>query len=130
MKTVRILLALAFAVAAIQFATSTTQAQDCGYTNGLGFGYGLGYSRVYGQADPRIPFFALHPPVYYSRPVPRPYGFSPFALPPGIAPAEMQYVPQPVAEMKIIENPYVKSGASDNKKSSAPVTANGKDKTT
>ena len=29
----------------------------------------------------RIPFFALHPPVYYSAPVARPYGYSPFAYP-------------------------------------------------
>lgn len=31
----------------------------------------------------RLPHFALFPPVYYSFPVPRPYGYSPFAYPPG-----------------------------------------------
>ena len=30
-----------------------------------------------------IPYYAAHPPVYYSYPVPRPYGFSPYAYPPG-----------------------------------------------
>jgi len=36
---------------------------------------------VYGREH--IPYFALHPPVYYSYPVPRPYGYSPYAYPPG-----------------------------------------------
>jgi hypothetical protein len=30
---------------------------------------------------PVPPYFALHPPVYYSYPVPRPYGYSPYAYP-------------------------------------------------
>ena len=46
-----------------------------------GYYGGLNYN-VYTQ-DP-APYFALHPPVYYSRPVPRPYGYSPFAYPPYI----------------------------------------------
>ncbi len=29
-----------------------------------------------------IPYFAKHPPVYYSYPAPRPYGYSPYAYPP------------------------------------------------
>lgn len=29
-----------------------------------------------------IPYFAKHPPVYYSRPVARPYGYYPYAYPP------------------------------------------------
>ncbi|MBN2024566.1 MAG: hypothetical protein JW809_17435 [Pirellulales bacterium] len=28
------------------------------------------------------PYFAVHPPVYYSRPIARPYGWSPFPWPP------------------------------------------------
>jgi len=49
-----------------------------------------------------VPYFALHPPVYYSQPVGRPYGWSPFAYPgwvetPPVAP------PQPM----VIQNPYV-----------------------
>jgi hypothetical protein len=47
------------------------------------------------------PYFAKFPPVYYSHIVPRPYGISPYAAPPGIAPAEM-FVPQPAK----IDNPY------------------------
>jgi hypothetical protein len=57
---------------------------------GLGFGVGSGYGGFgYGQGFapwlyqsghiPVPPYFALHPPVYYSQPVPRTYGYSPFA---------------------------------------------------
>lgn len=51
-----------------------------------------------------LPFYALYPPVYYSYIVPRPYGFSPFALPPGKAPAEA-LVQGSAAPAEII-NPY------------------------
>ena len=49
-----------------------------------------------------VPYFALHPPVYYSLPVGRPYGWSPFAYPgwvetPRVAP------PRPM----VIQNPHV-----------------------
>lgn len=78
--------------------------------NGLGLfgggsgGYGLGFFN-YGNGlngmNYHIPFYALYPPVYYSQPVARPYGYSPFAYPPGVAtpntpPAAAQYL-----------NPYV-----------------------
>ncbi len=69
-------------VAATSLASSSAKAQffgGCG--SGYGWGYGIPYN-VYGQDS--IPYFALYPPVYYSHPVPRPYGFSPFAYPPGV----------------------------------------------
>jgi hypothetical protein len=47
----------------------------CGYGWG-GWGY-TGYTAEY------VPYYAMHPPVYYSYPVPRAYGWSPFAYPPG-----------------------------------------------
>lgn len=31
-----------------------------------------------------VPYFSLHPPVYYSYRVPRTYGYSPFPYPPGV----------------------------------------------
>jgi hypothetical protein len=37
---------------------------------------------VYNQID-TMPYFSLHPPVYYGRHVARTYGVSPFAMPPG-----------------------------------------------
>ncbi len=54
-----------------------------------------------------LPHFALYPPVYYSHPVGRPYGFSPFALPPGIPPVEPSLEPTQSAAKEII-NPYYK----------------------
>ncbi|MBI1903993.1 MAG: hypothetical protein HYS13_23070 [Planctomycetia bacterium] len=51
-----------------------------------------------------VPYYALHPPVYYSYPVPRTYGYSPFAYPPGTMTPELQ-----IREVKpkVIENPHV-----------------------
>ena len=50
-----------------------------------GYGYhGLGgiFSTPYAMGRiPTPPYFMLHPPVYYSYPVARPYGYSPFAYP-------------------------------------------------
>jgi hypothetical protein len=46
------------------------------------FGGTLGWPINFYQQE-TIPYFALHPPVYYSVPVARTYGYSPFAYPPG-----------------------------------------------
>ncbi len=75
----------------------------------IGFGpgaYGLGYFN-YGYNQPRIPYYALYPPVYYSYPVARPYGFSPFAYPPGVM------TPDAPPQSAAVEyrNPYVPSKA-------------------
>ncbi len=66
----------------------------CGY--GL---YGGWWPGLYFQ-DP--PYFALYPPVYYSQPIPRPYGFSPYAYPPGTMTPEAIRV-QPL----MVTNPFV-----------------------
>jgi hypothetical protein len=63
--------------------------------------YGYGYPRL-GYTPYQVPYFALHPPVYYSYPVPRPYGYSPFAYPPGVMTPEIS-APGPV----IIQNKFV-----------------------
>jgi hypothetical protein len=76
----RICLTVAVAAAA-SLAGSSAMAQYFGGYGFGGYGYGIPYN-VYGQQS--IPYFALYPPVYYSHPVARPYGFSPFAYPPGI----------------------------------------------
>jgi hypothetical protein len=63
-------------------------ADACG---GEAWGYGSGYYPYYPyyapiplRADQSIPYYAVHPPVYYSHIVPRPYGYSPYAYVPGI----------------------------------------------
>jgi len=59
---------------------------------------------------PVPPYFALHPPVYYSYPVPRPYGYSPYAYPGTMrTPDIVQPLPQP----EIIINPHVEPEADE-----------------
>ena len=118
--------------AAILLATGFCASQAHAQVSVLGPGaYGLGFfdygSANYGN-NYRIPYYALFPPVYYSYPVARPYGYSPFAYPPGtvtpeapqkaVAPVEYinPLVPQPVkadgdktaSAPRMYLNPYVK----------------------
>jgi hypothetical protein len=88
-------------LALIAFAAPSARAQSpCG----CGYSYGWGSSGYDWRASARIiPYFAEHPPVYYSYPVARPYGYSPYALPPGVLPAELQVAPPKPEE---IVNPY------------------------
>jgi hypothetical protein len=57
----------------------TVNGQDWGYGSNWGFGWPAGC-----WSGDTIPYFALFPPVYYSYHVPRTYGYSPFAYPPGV----------------------------------------------
>lgn len=83
---------------------SNAQAQCGGMYGGFG-GYG-GYwdiGRLYQVLADNVPYYAAFPPVYYSVPVPRTYGYSPFAYPPGTMTPE---VVETVAAQEIV-NPYV-----------------------
>jgi hypothetical protein len=76
-----------------------------GYGGGGGycdyFGEG-GFSNLYNQGFiPVPPYFSLHPPVYYSVPVPRTYGYSPFAYPGSVPTPDVQIGPEEIV------NPYV-----------------------
>lgn len=82
------------------------------YGQGFQFGAGIqagglgnfgGFYRPIPREQP--PYFAQFPPVYYSHIVPRPYGVSPYAVPPGIAPIEM-CVPAAIPHPSIIKNPH------------------------
>ena len=90
--------ALSFVAAGLVAAVSVpAQAGDgC-------FGYGWGMGQLYNSLEYRVPYFAAHPPVYYSYPVPRTYGHSPFAYPPHFRTPEI--AAEPVALE--ISNPYV-----------------------
>ena len=86
---------------------------------------GLSQIRTYGNRvfTPKPPYFALHPPVYYDRVVPRAYGMSPFAAPAGVMPIE-NTVPQ---KAKSVSNPFYKGekvvkSAPKGKKASATKT--------
>ncbi len=73
-----------------------------GYRWGWGRGYD-GWASLYRSGHiPTPPYFALHPPVYYSQPVPRTYGYSPHAYP-GWVPTPEIVAPQP----QTIINPHV-----------------------
>ncbi len=67
--------------------TNSAQAQGFGgyggYSAFYGFNGGAGPYNLYDN-ERVVPHFALYPPVYYSAPVPRSYGWSPFAYPPGM----------------------------------------------
>ena len=76
------------------------KAQNCGYGGG---GWDNGYGWLYNTLRYEVPHFAAFPPVYYSEPVPRTYGYSPFAYPPGVMTPEIVGEAQPIT----INNPYV-----------------------
>ena len=100
MKTHLLMLVALVAVVALAVAPPTLACNGCG---GYGYGYGLGY--LYSSLDYNVPYFAAHPPVYYSYPVPRTYGYSPFAYPPHVMTPEIVGEPQPLE----ITNPHVPS---------------------
>ncbi|MCH2117677.1 MAG: hypothetical protein MK161_08270 [Pirellulales bacterium] len=85
------------------------------FSGTFGFG-GLGGTSITTVFDlyrigliPVPPYFALHPPVYYSYPVPRPYGYSPFAYSGNVrTPEIMGEVMGPVT----IRNPFVPNSPS------------------
>lgn len=92
-------------IVAATFATApTAHAQFDGCYGGGGWGYGMGY--LYNSLDYNVPYFAAHPPVYYSYPVPRTYGYSPFAYPPNVMTPDV--VMGDEAPLEIV-NPYVPS---------------------
>jgi hypothetical protein len=80
------------------FATPSAVACD-----GLGYGYGYGW--LYNSLRYEVPHFAAYPPVYYSHPVPRTYGYSPFAYPPHVMTPEIAGEIEPLE----ITNPHVPS---------------------
>jgi hypothetical protein len=93
---------------------------------GYGYGYGNGFGNFFElpYATGRIPtppYFSIHPPVYYSYPVPRTYGHSPFAYPGTHQTPDV--VVEPVSQS--IDNPYVeetKTAESTEDGQSAPAT--------
>ena len=79
-------LLLGAAVLFIALAATPADAGDPFY-GGYGGGYFGWSSNLYGMDY--IPYYSRHPPVYYSYPVPRTYGWSPFAYPPGVMTPEV-----------------------------------------
>src|SRR4029078_11634333 len=87
----------------LRAAQPYTACGDCGY-GAWGWGGWGGYA-MYGH-EGLLPHYALYPPVYYSLPVPRTYGYSPFAYPPTVMTPEVSMGDEQPLE---IINPYVPS---------------------
>lgn len=106
------------AIAVALLATISAGSADAYHGRGGGFGgfispFDIGIGGLYRSldfpTDRRVPYFAAHPPVYYSQPVPRTYGYSPFAYTPTTMTPE---VVTTVAPVEII-NPYVPSSTKE-----------------
>lgn len=85
----------------------TSNAADAYWWQGAGVGIGGLYRSLDYPTERRVPYFAAHPPVYYSQPVPRTYGYSPFAYTPDTRTPDVVPAAQPVE----IINPYVPSSS-------------------
>ncbi|MEQ8211183.1 MAG: hypothetical protein RH917_15255 [Lacipirellulaceae bacterium] len=98
----RKVLLIAALVACPLAATEKAQAQ-CGGFGAFGLGAYADVGNLYRVLSQNVPYYSAFPPVYYSYPVPRTYGHSPFAyLPTHVTP---EYAaPAPLA----IDNPYMK----------------------
>jgi hypothetical protein len=101
-----ILVGLASVVVLVPLGTASGQDWSAGspYSSN-GWGYGWPATSYAGEA---IPYFSLFPPVYYSYPVPRTYGYSPFAYPPGFVTPSPQ-----LARAAITQNSYAMSGGAE-----------------
>lgn len=112
-------------------APNAAHAQICSPAIPGGFGplggwYGYGSSPYSLGQIPTPPYFAIHPPVYYSYPIPRTYGYSPYAYPGTVMTPEIvapEVIENPhatkklepakienakVVQAQVIENPYVR----------------------
>jgi hypothetical protein len=109
-----LLLAAALTVGA---SANSAHAQCAAYGGGYGFGY-WDIGRLYSVLADNVPYHAAFPPVYYSYPVPRTYGYSPFAYPPGVMTPEVE-APGP----EVIDNPYVEPNAEEVQPEAVPAPA-------
>ncbi len=102
-----LVLVLAIAFSVVESSEVNAQCGIQGGAYGYG-GYGFDVGRLYGVLARNVPYYAAFPPVYYSAPVPRTYGYSPFAYPPGTRTPDL---PTPTVAAKEILNPYVKKSS-------------------
>lgn len=101
-------LAVLMTAAALAWGIAPAAKACNGYGYG-GYGWDCGMGWLYQSLQYNVPHFAAFPPVYYSYPVPRTYGYSPFAYPPGVMTPEVSVAPEPLE----IINPHVPSTDSD-----------------
>lgn len=94
--------------AAAALGLAAPNSADAYWWHGAGVGIGGLYRSLDYPTERRVPYFAAHPPVYYSQPVPRTYGHSPFAYGPNARTPDV--APCNSAPVEIL-NPYVESSA-------------------
>ncbi|HEY2883524.1 MAG TPA: hypothetical protein VGJ15_13850 [Pirellulales bacterium] len=99
MKRIICLAILFLTALAVGNATPAKAQGYCGGYGGCGINFPYG---LYGSRVNDVPYFAMFPPVYYSMPVPRTYGWSPFAYPPGTMTPEVE-----ADSPEELVNPYV-----------------------
>lgn len=105
MKILRRSFFLVAALAAISILQTNVSAGDLGYGyHALGYGYGLNSSAYATDRIPTPPYFSIHPPVYYSAPVPRTYGYSPYAYDGSVRTPDIEMK----MNVSVMENPYYK----------------------
>ena len=117
------------AVALASLLAAVPASAEAGWPGGCGYGYGNFYGLwgnpyVYSQGAAYIPpYYAIHPPVYYSPHITaRPYGASPYAWPPVMTgPRAMGAVAAAPAKPEMITNPYVKSATAATEREEAPI---------
>ena len=88
----RIVATAVMCVGLFAFLPADVSGQDAGISTWGWRPGGAGLSPSFYQQE-HLPYFALHPPVYYKdAPVPRTYGYSPFAYPVGTRTPETKVV--------------------------------------
>lgn len=93
-------------IALTPIGLSESASAQCSY-GGLGWGWGLGIGQLYQVLADNVPYYSAFPPVYYSYPVPRTYGYSPFAYLPTEKTPDIVMQSEPVS----ITNPYFEDAA-------------------
>jgi len=97
-------------VIALGLAAYSVPCKACGIP--YYWGYGCGNCAAWDYSTTHVPYFAVHPPVYYSYPIAYPYGFSPAPNPPCMpladesSPAPQTYTAGHLPPLRIV-NPYV-----------------------
>jgi hypothetical protein len=92
-----LLLVVGIVVAAVPSIAAAPSVFGCSALPGY-----CGYYPWSTYASESVPYYSLHPPVYYSFRVARPYGYSPFPYPPGVLTPAAE-TPQPV----VVRNQYL-----------------------
>ncbi|QDU75179.1 hypothetical protein Pan97_22030 [Bremerella volcania] len=88
------------------------RTSSVGFGSNCGLGYGNNWSwgpyslnRSLGYL-PMPPYYAMHPPVYYSHNVAVPYGMSPYPIS-SYSPSVSYVAERPIPEPQVVVNPYV-----------------------